>query len=64
MDNQEELVDKNANWLYRKTVGYIGNFWATIALVELMDMAFLTHTFHRLITLTLENIKKGIQFQN
>ena len=40
LDNQEELVDKNANWLYRKTVGYIGNFWATIALVELMDMAF------------------------
>ena len=33
-DNQEEMVDKNANWLYRKTVGYIGNFWATIALVE------------------------------
>jgi YkoY family integral membrane protein len=39
-DNPEEMVDKNANWLYRKTVGYIGNFWATIALVELMDMAF------------------------
>ena len=39
-ENDEELVDKNANWLYRKTVGYIGNFWATIALVELMDMAF------------------------
>ncbi len=38
--DEEELVDKNANWLYRKTVGYIGNFWATIALVELMDMAF------------------------
>ena len=38
--NEEEFVDKNANWLYRKTVGYIGNFWATIALVELMDMAF------------------------
>ena len=39
-NNEEEIVDKNANWLYRKTVGYIGNFWATIALVELMDMAF------------------------
>ncbi len=38
--NNEESVDKNANWLYRKTVGYFGNFWATIALVELMDMAF------------------------
>ena len=39
-NNEDEIVDKNANWLYRKTVGYIGNFWATIALVELMDMAF------------------------
>lgn len=37
---EESVVDKNANWLYRKTVGYFGNFWATIALVELMDMAF------------------------
>ena len=39
-ENIEETLDKNANWVYRKTVGYIGNFWATIALVELMDMAF------------------------
>lgn len=38
--DSDEVVDKNANWLYRKTVAYIGNFWATIALVELMDMAF------------------------
>jgi YkoY family integral membrane protein len=39
-DSTEDIIDKNENWLYRKTVGYIGNFWATIALVELMDMAF------------------------
>jgi len=39
-ENTEEKIDKNANWIYRKTVGYFGNFWATIALVELMDMAF------------------------
>ena len=38
--DSDEVVDKNANWLYRKTVAYIGKFWATIALVELMDMAF------------------------
>ncbi|MFB0498450.1 TerC family protein [Mucilaginibacter sp. NFR10] len=39
-DAEEETVDKNKNWLYRSTVGLIGNLWATIALVELMDLAF------------------------
>jgi predicted tellurium resistance membrane protein TerC len=33
-------VDKKANWLYRVSVGTLGNFWATVALVELMDLAF------------------------
>ncbi|PZF71235.1 TerC family protein [Taibaiella soli] len=36
----KETVDKNGNWLYRVTVGSLGNFWATVAIVELMDMAF------------------------
>jgi YkoY family integral membrane protein len=35
-----EEADKKGNWLYRTTVGTLGNFWATVALVELMDMAF------------------------
>lgn len=37
---EEESVDKNKNWLYKSTVGLIGTFWATVALVELMDLAF------------------------
>ena len=36
----DDILDKNSNWFYRSTVGAIGNFWATVALVELMDMAF------------------------
>jgi YkoY family integral membrane protein len=36
----EEEVDKSKNWLYKSTVGLIGNFWATVALVEIMDLAF------------------------
>jgi YkoY family integral membrane protein len=36
----EEAVDKNSNWLYKATVGWMGQFWATVALVELMDLAF------------------------
>jgi YkoY family integral membrane protein len=36
----DQVVDKNQNWLYRVTVGSFGNFWATVILVEFMDMAF------------------------
>jgi YkoY family integral membrane protein len=37
---EDDILDKNSNWLYRATVGSLGSFWATVALVELMDMAF------------------------
>ena len=33
-------VNKEQNWLYKSTVGVIGTLWATVALVELMDLAF------------------------
>jgi YkoY family integral membrane protein len=39
-DPSDDYVDKKANWLYRATVGSMGSFWATVALVELMDLAF------------------------
>lgn len=39
-DDEEQVVDKNNNWLYKLTVGSLGTFWATVCLVELMDMAF------------------------
>lgn len=35
-----EVVDKKKSWFYRSTVGLMGNFWATVALVEIMDLAF------------------------
>lgn len=37
---EDDVIDKKSNWLYRSTVGAMGPFWATVALVELMDMAF------------------------
>jgi len=37
---EEEPVNKSENWVYRSTVGLIGTFWATVALVEVMDLAF------------------------
>ena len=39
-DGGDEAIDKQGNWLYRTVVGSIGTFWATVAIVELMDMAF------------------------
>src|SRR5690606_22246887 len=37
---EEELEMKHKSWLYRKTLGAFGPFWATVILVELMDLAF------------------------
>jgi len=37
---EDDFLDKKGNWLYKVTVGSLGNFWATVALVELMDLAF------------------------
>jgi len=37
---EEELDMKHKSWLYRKTLGAFGPFWATVILVELMDLAF------------------------
>ncbi len=37
---EDETVDKQKSWLYRSTVGALGVFWSTVALVEVMDLAF------------------------
>ncbi|TAH00164.1 MAG: DUF475 domain-containing protein [Sphingobacteriales bacterium] len=37
---EDESVDKQKSWLYRSTVGALGVFWSTVALVEVMDLAF------------------------
>jgi YkoY family integral membrane protein len=40
VSEEDDTIDKKSNWLYKATVGSLGTFWATVALVELMDMAF------------------------
>jgi YkoY family integral membrane protein len=37
---EDDTLDKKSNWFYRKTIGAFGPFWATVALVEVMDLAF------------------------
>ncbi|MBB6498697.1 DUF475 domain-containing protein [Pedobacter cryoconitis] len=49
----EEVVDKNKSWFYRSTVGLIGTFWATVALVEIMDLAF-----------SIDNVFAAVAFTN
>lgn len=39
-NEEDDFIDKKENWLYKLTVGTFGNFWATVALVEVMDMTF------------------------
>jgi YkoY family integral membrane protein len=39
-EKEDDTLDKGSNWLYKMTVGALGNFWATVALVEIMDLAF------------------------
>jgi YkoY family integral membrane protein len=40
VSKEDDFIDKNKNWFYRVTVGRLGTFWATVVLVEIMDMAF------------------------
>jgi YkoY family integral membrane protein len=37
---EDDILNKKSHWFYRITIGWLGQFWATIALVELMDLAF------------------------
>jgi YkoY family integral membrane protein len=39
-EGEEDVIDKNSSWIYRSTVGVLGTFWSTVALVEVMDLAF------------------------
>jgi len=36
----EKTVDKKKSWFYQKVIGVLGPFWATVLLVEVMDLAF------------------------
>jgi len=38
--HHDEAVDKQKSWIYKRTLGLFGKFWATVALIELMDLAF------------------------
>lgn len=35
-----DIPEKKRSWIYRKTRGALGNFWSTVLMVEIMDIAF------------------------
>ncbi len=39
-DEKDDLINKKENFFYKKTFGLMGPFWATVAMVEIMDLAF------------------------
>ena len=39
-EKDDDTLNKSENWLYKATLGVLGQFWATVALVEVMDLAF------------------------
>ena len=50
--SSDDFIDKKGNWLYKLTIGSLGNFWATVCLVELMDMAFSIDNVFAAVALT------------
>jgi YkoY family integral membrane protein len=51
-DSDEKAIEKHHNWLYKLTLGSLGHFWATVCLVELMDMAFSIDNVFAAVALT------------
>ncbi len=39
-DESDDAMQGQENWVYKNTIGLLGKFWATVALVEVMDLAF------------------------
>jgi YkoY family integral membrane protein len=39
-EEEEDALNKEDKWFYRKTVGRVGKFWSTVIAVEIMDLAF------------------------
>ncbi|MDZ4840154.1 MAG: DUF475 domain-containing protein, partial [Bacteroidota bacterium] len=53
--DEEMLTEESPKkiWLYRNTVGFLGPFWAVVAMVELMDLVF-----------SVDNVFAAVTFSN
>ena len=50
--NEDETVEKETVWIYRIIKGTLGQFWATVVLVEVMDIAFSIDNVFAAVALT------------
>lgn len=50
---QEEVINKNQSWFYRKVIKLMGPFWSTVLLIEVMDLAF-----------SIDNVFAAVAFTN
>ena len=39
-DTKDDILNKKEHWFYKATIGRLNQFWSTVALVEIMDLAF------------------------
>src|SRR5215217_344432 len=51
----DDLLNKKENWFYKATINWLNQFWATVALVEIMDLAFSIDNVFAVVAFT-ENI--------
>jgi YkoY family integral membrane protein len=50
---EDDTLNKEEKWFYRITLGWMGQFWATVVAVEIMDLAF-----------SLDNVFAAVAFTN
>jgi YkoY family integral membrane protein len=49
----DDLLNKKQSWFYKNTLGLLGPLWATIVMVEIMDLAF-----------SIDNVFAAVAFTN
>ena len=54
-DHGSDEIVKEKSWIYKRTLGLLGKFWATVTLIELMDLAFSIDNVFAVVAFT-ENI--------
>lgn len=40
LQTDDDTIDKESSFIYRNTIGLLGKFWATVVMIEAMDLAF------------------------
>jgi YkoY family integral membrane protein len=52
-EKDDDPLDKKKSWFYKNTIGLLGPLWATVVMVEIMDMAF-----------SIDNVFAAVAFTN